>query len=108
MSPTGKTDMMLESRVLRELHAANFSWGSNPSANPQTLISVHAHAKPTQVVLAFIPAGSEPTTRYSDCDGSSSRATAGFVAGLSAASAGSGIRKVKQLFWGTHSETTRT
>lgn len=108
MSPTGKTDMMLESRVLRELHAANFSWGSNPSANPQTLICVHAHAKPTQVVLAFIPAGSEPTPHYSDCDGSSSRAIAGFVAGLSAASAGSGIRKVKQLFWGTHSETTRT
>lgn len=77
MSPTGKTDMMLESRVLRELHAANFSWGSNPSANPQTLISVRAH-KPTQVVLAFIPTGSEPTTRYSDCDGSSNRATTRF------------------------------
>lgn len=107
MSPTGETDM-LESRVLHEPHAANFSWGSNPSADPQTLICVYAHAKPTQVVFAFIPAGSEPTTHYSDGDGSSSRTSAGFVAGLSAASAGSGIRKVKQLFWGTHSETRRT
>lgn len=99
---------MPESRVLREPHAANFSWDSNLSATPQTLICVHAHVKPTQVVLAFITASSEPTTRYSDRDGSSSRATAGFVAGLSAASAGSGIGKVKQLLWGTRSKTRRT
>lgn len=99
---------MPESRVLRDPHAANFSWGSNLYATPQILICVQSHVKPTQVVLALIPASSEPTTRYSDCDGSSSRATAGFVAGLSAASAGSGIGKVKQLLWGTRSETRRT
>lgn len=92
VSPTGETDLMPMSRVVRDPQAAIFSRGSNPSADarPQTQGSARARTKPTQAVRVFSPAGSKPPRASATGAQPGDRWTCG---GLSAASEGFSVEK---------------
>lgn len=109
VSPAGETDLMATSRVVRDPQAAIFfSRGSNPSADsrPQTpdprprAVRVHTASPPRRRGYFPQPVLSPHELRRQE----RSQATAGLVAGLSAASEGFSSGKVKQLLWDSYGE----